>query len=71
MNALHRFSVRGIQKVVVLMEGELPGWFAELNPDRKFELAVALLSSQKTSLQKYRFLLDIIPWIVAPVAILR
>ena len=71
MKAMHRFSLRGIQNVVSIMERELPEWFSGLNPDRKFELAVELLSSQKTSIQKYRFLLDVIPWIVALVALLK
>jgi len=70
MKAMHRFSVRGIQNVVHIMEQELP-WFAELDPDRRFELAVQLLSSQKTSIQKYRFILDIIPWIVTAIAIFK
>lgn len=70
MKAMHRFSVRGIQNVVKIMEGEL-SWFGELSSDRKFELAVTLLSSQKTSIQKYRFVLDIIPWIVTAIAIFK
>ncbi len=52
------------------MEGQLD-WFSTLAPDRRFELAVQLLTSQKTSIQKYRFLLDVIPWIVALVALLK
>ncbi|MFA4872764.1 MAG: hypothetical protein WC659_02410 [Patescibacteria group bacterium] len=70
MKALDKVFIRGIKKTIRVMEMDLD-WFANLNPDRKLELAIQLLGGQKTSIQKYRFVFDIIPWIFALVALLR
>jgi hypothetical protein len=70
MKRMHHLSLRGIEKVMEVMGGRFD-WFGELPKDRQFELAIELLTAQKTSIQKYRFLLDIIPWIIAGIALFR
>lgn len=46
-------------------------WFARLEPDKQFTLASQLANSQKTDIQKLKVLLDVIPWIVALLALLQ
>ncbi|MFA4937314.1 MAG: hypothetical protein WC575_03445 [Patescibacteria group bacterium] len=60
-----------LEDLVQILEQKFGEEFKKLPVWEKYEVAMRFYNSQKTMLQQYKFLLDVLPWVIALVALLK
>jgi len=70
-NSLQRLLFGKLSEIVRVLEDRFGDDFRKLTDWEKYEMAIRFYNSQKTMIQQYRFILDLVPLIISLWALMR